>query len=142
MVLGRRELSAAFLAVAAIVVYMVLLSTTPSGAQINGTTLPTNGITTTPPPPVDNFITDEFDENINITEQIDENIDDQIGVTVRDPVNQTPKPRKEPSNVVNVPNRPLPPSGGLPVYAMVAGSVLTGAGLLALGLVIRRGSRG
>ncbi len=140
MVLGRRELSAAFLAVAAIVVYMVLLSTTPSGAQDNPP-LPTNGLTTDqPPPPVDNFTTDVFDENVNIT--------DQVGVTIQDPVtpaptNQVPKPpRKEPTNVVNVPNRPLPPSGGLPVYGVVGGFVLAGAGLLALGVVIRRRTQG
>ncbi len=47
-------------------------------------------------------------------------------------------PRRE-RTVVNVPRKPLPPSGGLPVYATVAGFVLTGAGLLALGFLIRRG---
>ena len=41
-----------------------------------------------------------------------------------------------------VPNKPLPPTGGLPVYPAVAGSVLAGASLLGLGLLIRRGPRG
>lgn len=40
-----------------------------------------------------------------------------------------------------VPKRPLPPTGGLPVYAMVAGFLLTGTGLLGAGLVVRRGRR-
>lgn len=41
-----------------------------------------------------------------------------------------------------IPKKPLPPTGGLPVYVMVSGSVLAGAGLLGLGIVVRRGSRG
>ena len=49
-------------------------------------------------------------------------------------------PRREKS-VINIPRKPLPPSGGLPVYGVVASSVLAGAGLLTLGVLIRRGSR-
>ena len=60
------------------------------------------------------------------------------GVTAA--ANPSRKPQRERS-VINVPNRPLPPSGGLPVYGVVSGFVLTGAGLLALGLAIRRASR-
>ena len=41
-----------------------------------------------------------------------------------------------------VPNKPLPPTGGLPVYAAVTGSLLAGVSLFGLGLVIRRGRRG
>ena len=41
-----------------------------------------------------------------------------------------------------VPNKPLPPTGGLPIYPAVAGSVLAGVSLLGLGLLSRRGSRG
>lgn len=40
-----------------------------------------------------------------------------------------------------VPNKPLPPTGGLPVYVMVTGSILAGTCLLGLGLVVRRGPR-
>ena len=50
-------------------------------------------------------------------------------------------PLKEPSNIVNVPKKKLPPSGGLSVYGVVASFVLAGAGLLALGIGVRRGRR-
>lgn len=53
--------------------------------------------------------------------------------------------RSTPENGVirrTIPKKPLPPTGGLPVYVMVAGSVLAGTGLLGLGFVIRRGRRG
>ena len=118
MVLGRRELSAILLAIIAIVFYLVLLATTPSGAQTGGNT--TNQITTQTivPNPV--------------------NPSNQGGVTAI--ANPPRKPQRERS-IINVPNKPLPPSGGLPVYLIVASSVLAGAGLLALGLAIRRGAR-
>lgn len=47
------------------------------------------------------------------------------------------------NNVVpgSVPNRPLPPTGGLPVSLVVTGFVLTGAGILGTRLVIRRAGR-
>jgi hypothetical protein len=38
MVLGRKELGAIFLALGAIVFYLILLSATPSGAQTGGAT--------------------------------------------------------------------------------------------------------
>jgi hypothetical protein len=113
VVLGRRELSAILLAIAAIVFYLILLSTTPSGAQ-------TGGITTS--------ITIS-----NVTNQ-----SNQGGVTAS--VNPSQKPQRERS-IINIPRKPLPPSGGLPVVATVASFVLTGTALLALGIVIRRGSR-
>ena len=50
------------------------------------------------------------------------------------------KPLKQPS-VINVPNKKLPPSGGLSVYGVVASFVLAGAGLLALGIGVWRGRR-
>lgn len=40
------------------------------------------------------------------------------------------------------PRRPLPPTGGPPVYAMVAGSILMGTSLLGFGLMVRRRLRG
>jgi hypothetical protein len=48
--------------------------------------------------------------------------------------------RREPT-VINIPNKPLPPTGGLPVYGIVAGCILAGTGLLGLGIGIRRGER-
>jgi hypothetical protein len=41
--------------------------------------------------------------------------------------------------IINIPNKPLPPTGGLPVHLMVGGSVLAGAGLLALRFATQRG---
>lgn len=38
-----------------------------------------------------------------------------------------------------IPNKPLPPTGGWPVYALVASFILAGAGLLGFRLVIWRG---
>jgi hypothetical protein len=55
-------------------------------------------------------------------------------VTVNEPNNPEP-------TIINIPNKPLPPTGGLPVYGMVAGSIIAGAGLLGLGIGIRRGQR-
>lgn len=40
-----------------------------------------------------------------------------------------------------IPNKPLPPTGGWPVYALVASSILAGAGLLGFRLGIWRGRR-
>jgi hypothetical protein len=71
------------------------------------------------------------------------------GVTQQNPSNQggvtaiagsSRQPPREKS-IINIPKKPLPPSGGFPVYGVVASSVLAGAGLLALGLLIHRGSR-
>ncbi len=47
------------------------------------------------------------------------------------------------SNVIKrtIPPKPLPPTGGSPVYVMVTGSILVGTSLLGLGIVIRRGPR-
>ncbi len=118
MVLGRRELSAILLAIIAIAFYLVLLATTPSGAQTGGNT--TNQITTQTivPNPV--------------------NPSNQGGVTaIANPPRRPPRER----SIINVPNKQLPPSGGLSVYGAVTSFVLTGVGLLALGLGIWHGSR-
>jgi Excalibur calcium-binding domain len=61
----------------------------------------------------------------------------QGGEVTASVVNRNRRPRE----IVNIPNKPLPPSGGLPVVATVGGFVLTGTALLALGILIRRGSR-
>ena len=122
MVLGRRELSAIVLAIVAILFYLVLLSTTPSGAQTSGSQTILTGVTL-------NQVT---------TQTINPTPSNQGGVTaIARPPRRPPRER----TIINVPGRPLPPSGGLPVYGIVASSVLMGAGLLALGLVIRRGTR-
>ncbi len=89
----------------------------------------------------DDEVTD-LDEVTGLDEDTDldafaEDLDDQLNTR---PINQNRA--RGGRTVVNVPRKPLPPSGGLPVYGTVAGFVLTGAGLLALGLLIRRGSRG
>ncbi len=77
---------------------------------------------------------------------LDEDTDlDAFAEDLDDQLNTRPTNQNRPQGgrtVVNVPRKPLPPSGGLPVYGTVAGFVLTGAGLLALGLLIRRGSGG
>ncbi len=41
-----------------------------------------------------------------------------------------------------IPKKPLPPTGGVPVYVAVTGSLLAGMSLLGLGLLIRRRPRG
>jgi hypothetical protein len=69
--------------------------------------------------------------------------DDTTGnqvVTVREETFDELLPRREPT-VINIPRKPLPPTGGLPVYGMVAGSILAGASLLGLGIGIRRERR-
>jgi hypothetical protein len=52
--------------------------------------------------------------------------------------------RQQKSKVVpnTIPRRPLPPTGGLPVYVQVTGFILAGTALLGLALVIRRRPRG
>jgi Excalibur calcium-binding domain len=58
--------------------------------------------------------------------------DDQIrSITVEE------KPLREPT-IINIPAKPLPPTGGWPVYGTVMGFVLAGAGLLMLGFGINR----
>jgi len=58
--------------------------------------------------------------------------------------NQSTPERSTPSNIIKrtVPKKRLPPTGGLPVYVTVTGSILAGTSLLGLGIVIRRGPRG
>ena len=41
-----------------------------------------------------------------------------------------------------IPRKPLPPTGGLPVYFMVAGSILAGASLLGVRIAKQRGRQG
>ena len=108
------------LAIIALVFYLVLLSTVPSTAQTGGDT--TDG-----------------DQNITIDEEITVQEDEEITVQENENLQEDINTR-EPT-VINIPRKPLPPTGGLPVYVTVAGFVLVGAGLLGLGVGIRRGQR-
>ena len=211
MVLGRRELSMFFLGGAAIVLYLVLL-TTPSEAQLTEARVTeTDTINQTdrgcPNPRLvetftgsDDDVTSTFritgnafrlssevdtfgqgpgqdatvridvvDQNGNVIETItiedtgDDIVDDvtiipegpgtfgleiaannaNYSITVDDCIGTgrdrtTRRPPEVIEEIINVPRKPLPPSGGLPVYGMVAGFILTGTGLLALGIGIRR----
>ena len=67
--------------------------------------------------------------------------DDEITVD-NQPRRDQPR-RDQPSrDIINIPNKPLPPTGGWPVYVTVTAFVLVGAGLLGLGIGIsRRGPR-
>jgi hypothetical protein len=51
--------------------------------------------------------------------------------------NQNGQQQNRPRRVINIPNKPLPPTGGLSVRVMVVGSVLMGAALLGLGIRVR-----
>jgi hypothetical protein len=112
VIVGRRELSAILLAILALVFYLVLLSTVPSGAETGGDT--TDG-----------------DQSIIIDDEFTVQEDENLQGDVRD---------REPT-ITNIPRKPLPPTGGLPVYVTVAVSILAGTGLLGLGVGIRRGQR-
>jgi hypothetical protein len=127
VVVGRRELSAILLAVIALVFYLVLLSTMPSSAQTGGDT--TNDGQST--------ITDDITIDEQITVQEDEDLQEDL--IIDEPT--TPERSQRKPRIVNIPNKPLPPTGGLPVYIMVGSFVLVGAGLLGLGVSIRRGPR-
>jgi hypothetical protein len=173
VVLGRRELSAILLTLAAIVFYLVLLSASPSSARdlnCSDFQFQEDAQAVLDQDPSDPNNLDANNDGV-ACESLprrggNSTVANLTGVTV----NQAPTTnstgvtrnssnrggatasaggakasansgRKKEPTVVNVPNKPLPPSGGLPVYAVVAASALTGAGLLALGLVIRRGAR-
>jgi hypothetical protein len=122
MAIGKRELSAILLVFGVIIsVYMALLAGPISAQDVDNDT--TNGAQT--------IIEDQFlDEQITVQE--DEDRREEVIID---------KPRRREPTVINIPNKPLPPTGGLPVYGMVAGSILAGASLLGLGIGIRRGQR-
>ena len=114
MVFGNRGFSVALLAIGTIIFCWVLLlaMSAPSGAQSGGGS--TGGTTRA---------SDNDDRNQNRRVIIIE------------------EPTVEEQTVIirTIPRKGLPPTGGLPVYVMVGGSVLTGAGLLAGRLVTQRG---
>ena len=122
MVLNRRHLSAVLLLFgAAVATYVVLLTIVASGSLAQG-----SGATTGEP-------SDITTNDITIN---------QGGANVSaNPSRRPRRPRRE-RTIVNIPNKPLPPTGGvLPVPAMVVSSVFTGACLLGLGIGIRREQR-
>jgi hypothetical protein len=57
--------------------------------------------------------------------------------TTQNQVTTTPN-QEGTRQIINIPKKPLPPTGGWPVYGTVAGFVLAGAGLLGLGVAINR----
>ena len=122
MVLNRRHLSAVLLLFgAAVSIYVVLLAIVASGSLAQG-----SGATTGEP---SDITTNDITTN-------------QGGANATANSSSRPRrPRRE-RTIVNVPNKPLPPTGGLmPVPAVVVGSVFTGACLLGLGIGIRREQR-
>ena len=124
MVFGERESGVVLMAVGVAVFCWVLLmamSAEPSGAQTGGTT----GVTTRAQNDDDKQI--QYDDK---QIQYDDDIIRKNRVTIVE--EQTVITR-------TIPDRPLPPTGGLPVYVMVGGSVLSGAGLLALRFATQRG---
>ncbi len=56
-------------------------------------------------------------------------------------VNRDRTPTRKQPTIINIPKKPLPPSGGPPLYGVIASFILAGTGLLALGIGIRRGLR-
>ncbi len=154
MILGRREFSAILLGLAGLIFYMVLLAA-PSGAQQDldcaDFRFQEDAQAELQRNPSDPHRLDEDNDGIaceslprrggGTTGQLitDVPIVDQDQDNLAEP---TPTPRKKaPTNVVNVPKKPLPPSGGVSMYGMIVSAIFVGVGLLALGIGIRRGLR-
>ncbi len=126
--IGKRELSVILLVFGVIIsVYMALLAG-PISAQ-NGDNDVTNGNLTVVE---DVIIDDQFIEDEITVFEDDDNLREDVIID---------KPNNREPTVINIPNKPLPPTGGFPVYGMIAGSILAGAGLLGLGIGVRRGQR-
>jgi hypothetical protein len=161
--LSRRQLSATLLLFGAMLsVYMILIAATPSSRVLaQGGDLDCNdfqfqedaqaelerdrsdphnldndndGIAceTLPRRGTTNGDTTNGDETI-IIDEITE--DDTIDI-IEDDITED-RIAREPT-IINIPRKPLPPTGGWPVYGTVMGFVLTGAGLLMLGFGINR----
>lgn len=128
MAVGKRELSAVLLVFGVVIsVYMALLAS-PISAQ-NGDNDVTNGDLTVIE---DVIIDDQFIEDEITVIEDDEDLREEVIID---------KPSNREPTVINIPNKPLPPTGGFPVYGMIAGSILAGAGLLGLGIGVGRGRR-
>ena len=71
-------------------------------------------------------------------------VEDCVGTNQNNGQNRSARGQPNPKNNVirkTVPKKRLPPTGGLPAYSLVTGSVLAGACLLGLGIAVRRGPR-
>jgi len=130
VVFGKRELSVVLVAVGVTVFCWVLLlamSAEPTGAQTGGTTGETirvqNDKNNRQYDGKNNRQYDEYNRTVirNNQENRDITVEEQTVITS------------------TIPGRPLPPTGGFLVYVMVAGSILAGAGLLALRFATQRG---
>ncbi len=68
----------------------------------------------------------------------------QYTVVVCDEASQGTSTPGSTSGVIQatIPQKPLPPTGGWPVYALVASSIFAGMGLLGIRIGIRRGQQG
>lgn len=128
MVLGRKEISVLLLAIGALLFFGVFLLSVSSDAQTGGGS--TGGGSTgagrsVNPPPAKSSGAQAQAGNGGASAE-----------SSRD--RQRRNVRRD-----TVPNRRLPPTGGLPVSSslMVTGFVVVGAGLLGLGLVRRGGGR-
>jgi hypothetical protein len=156
VVLSRRETSVVLLAAGALLFHLVLLAT-KAGAQDRDCAdfeFQEDAQAVLNQDPSDpNNLDDDNDgiacENLprrggttNGTVEITNNIPETIIDTEENIVEEITQPtKKRPPNIVNIPNKPLPPSGGPPVYGVIAVFLLTGTGLLALALGIRYAQR-
>ena len=123
MVFGKRESSVVLVTVGVTVfcwVLLVAMSAEPSGAQTGGTTGRTTGVTIR-----------AQNDDANRRQYDDANRKNRDIVVEEQTV-----------IVRTIPGKPLPPTGGLPVYVMIGGSVLAGGGLLALRFATQRGHHG
>jgi hypothetical protein len=146
VVFGRSELSVVLLAVGVTVFCWVLLlamSAEPTGAQTGGTTGETIRVQN------DNN-NRQYDDNNNRkfgdknNRKFDDNNNRQYDeynrtVTRNNQENRDITVEEQTVITSTIPGRPLPPTGGFLVYVMVAGSILAGAGLLALRFATQRG---
>ena len=108
-------------------VLLLAMSAEPTGAQTGGTTGETirvqNDKNNRQYDDKNNRQYDEYNRTVirNNQESRDITVEEQTVITS------------------TIPGRPLPPTGGFLVYVMVAGSILAGAGLLALRFATQRG---
>jgi hypothetical protein len=114
--LGRKKLSVLLLASGALVFFNVFLLSVSSDAQTSG------GGSTGAEPNVQARVTPSQSSAVAGGASAKSSREQQRRNVVRN----------------TIPRRRLPPTGGLPVSVVVSGFVLTGVGLLGLGLVVRR----
>jgi hypothetical protein len=146
VVFGKRELSVVLVAVGVTVFCWVLLlamSAEPTGAQTGGTTGETIRVQNDKNNrQYDDKNNRQYDDKNN--RQYDDKNNRQYDEYNRTVIRNNQENRNitvEEQTVITstIPGRPLPPTGGFLVYVMVAGSILAGAGLLALRFATQRG---